>query len=329
MHQSLASSIVKDGTNYQYGHPGMYGSNIHATQSMQQKGPFLRGERQRLNIVAILISLFLPWLIFCLVFWVVSFSLHYKNPFVCYVIMFLALSAVLVIAYFAFEAIRKKTKDKFHEPTWLFFLFITSFLAWLLGVIAGDINFYHYMEPYYDVTNLNTYDSVDPSRMRGQQLMDAGRVMFAPSSQLDLSRSMGFKNLELYCVAPIVGGNDPRHMPTYDFWAVGMNCCSGNRADFHCGEFNQNQASAGLRLMRDDQRAFYRLAVQQAEAAYNIRADHPLFFYWMHDPIEEVNAWMDEGIKNYMLGIMTHFIFQLFLVCAASIAFSKLVGGLY
>merc|ERR1719408_1104993 len=133
---------------------------------------------------------------------------------------------------------------------------------------------------------------------------------------------MGFKNLEIYCVAPIVAGKEV--LPTYDFWAVGVNCCSGNRADFHCGEFNNAHAGAGLRLMRDDQRSFYRLAVQQAEAAYNIRADHPLFFYWMQDPVAEVAAWMDEGYKWFLLGIFSHFLLQLVLVIIACLAFSKL-----
>merc|ERR1719491_1298925 len=103
-----------------------------------------------------------------------------------------------------------------------------------------------------------------------------------------------------------------------------MNCCSGIRPDFHCGEFNKNHATAGLRLMRDDERPFYRLAVQQAEAAYNIRADHPLFFHWMHDPIAEVMAYYDEGVKYFFLGIFAHFVLQLFLVIVASLAFSKL-----
>merc|ERR1719345_356910 len=155
-------------------------------------------------------------------------------------------------------------------------------------------------------------------------MMDGGQLMFTEGSKLDLSMSMGFKNLELYCVAPIVGGSDPKHISSYDFWAVGMNCCSGSKADFHCGEFNNPRAAAGLRLMRDDQRAFFRLAVQQAEAAYNIKAAHPLFFYWMQDPVAEMNSYRDDGFKYYLLGIFTHFSFNLFCVVCAVVGFSKI-----
>jgi len=319
--------------SYQYGHPSMYGSQGPIMGSnMSQKGPFVRGTRQRLNIVALLVALFVPWLIFCAMYWTMSFSLHYRNPFLCYFLVLVGLCVVLIIGLLAFNAMRSKQEasstNYYHTPTWLVFLFATCLLAWLLGSVAGDINFFHHAEPYYDITNLNTYPNVDPSLMRGQQLMDAGRIMFTEGTSLDLSRSMGFKNLELYCVAPIVAGKDPKHIPSYDFWAVGMNCCSGSRADFHCGEFNNAKAAAGLRLMRDDQRAYFRLAVQQAEAAYNIKADHPLFFSWMQDPIAEVTTYMDQANKYFLIGIFAFFLLQIFLVVVACMAFSKM-GNLY
>lgn len=329
--QAAHMPLTKNSANYQYGHPGMYGTSLPFAPTSHEKKPFVRGQRRSMNIVAICISFFLPWLLFCVIYWDLSFSLHYKNIFLCCFIALVGLCVVAVTGILAFDAIRKKRAVQagqahgvHHEPTWLIFLFVTCLLAWCLGVMAGDINFFNHLEPYFDVSNLNTYPGVDPSRMRGQQLMDAGRVLFTPGTKLDISRSRGFKNIEIYCVAPIVAGTDPKKMPSYDFWAVGLNCCSGERADFHCGEFNNARASAGLRLMRDDERPFYRLAVQQAEAAYNIRADHPLFFHWMHDPIAEVGAYYDEGFRYFLLGIFAHFILQLFLVIVAALAFSKM-----
>ena len=77
-------------------------------------------------------------------------------------------------------------------------------------------------------------------------------------------------------------------LETYDFWAIGMDCCSVNAADFHCGaglgwilsvrperakgqartggEVGNFKAHSGLRLLDDRQRSFYRLAVEQAGA---------------------------------------------------------------
>merc|ERR1712217_485151 len=158
------------------------------------------------------------------------------------------------------------------------------------------------MSPYFDIQNLATYPSVDPTNYRGQQLMDAGQINFVPGTHLDLTKSMGFENLETYCVAPVtIGTGANASLPYYDFWAVGLNCCSGHVPDFHCGEYNNPKASSGLRLMRDDLRAFFRLAVQQAEAAYNIDAGHPVFLYWMQEPSTEIEAYQDDGYKYFLI----------------------------
>jgi len=293
--------------------------------SMPAGKAFLRGQRQSLNIVAVCQCLFLPWVVFSVVFAVMSFSLHYWQPSLAYFIVACAGLVVLASGVLASSALTKKASSGGREPSWFMFLFFTLLVSYISGILLGDMNYSFNMQPFYDIQNLNTYPNVNPAYLRGQQLMDGGRVFFNKGAKLDLSKSIGFKNLDVYCVAPITSGNDP--LSSYDFWAVGVNCCSGTQADFQCGEFNNPRASAGLRLMRDDQRPFFRLAVQQAEAAYQIRAEHPLFFYWMQDPNAEMNSYQDEGYKWYILGIFTHFAVQLFCVTAASVAFSKI--GLY
>ena len=68
--------------------------------------------------------------------------------------------------------------------------------------------------------------------------MDAGMVTFAAKSggeggdyiTIDETKASAFKNLDLYCVAPIVNSgmaNLPetqRSGYSYDFWAIGLNC---------------------------------------------------------------------------------------------------------
>jgi len=279
---------------------------------------FTPGKRKRINMVAICINIFLPWMMFCGIFAALSFSFHYENPSAAWGLVGLGLVCVLISGGLAY----RKSAHLDRDPMWYKFVTITLLLAVILAAVFGDMNFWTNMQPYYDIDNLNNYPSVDPSTEKGQQLMDAGRVYFSDGTTLDLNRAMGFKNLDLYCVAPIVKGDEV--LESYDFWAVGLNCCSGVSSDFRCGEFNNPHARSGLRLMRDDERPFFRLAVQQAEAAYKIQATHPLFFYWMQDPVAEMNSYRDDGFKYYLIGIFSHFSFNLFCVVCACFGFSRL-----
>lgn len=210
---------------------------------------------------------------------------------------------------------------------------MTLLLAWTAGVVAGDLNFAFNMESFYNFQSLNFYPDVDPSTASGQMLMDAGRMVFTPNSHLDLTKSMGFKQQDTYCVAPVTkaltgavnasrqGSQQTRE--NYDFWAVGVNCCSGNLPDFRCPHFNDAKARGGMRLMEDGQRAFFRLAVQQAEATYNIKATHPIFIHWVPDPLAEAQARQQQGFQCFLQGVLTFLSVQCFLVAAATLFFAK------
>jgi len=118
-------------------------------------------------------------------------------------------------------------------------------------------------------------------------------------------------------------------LASYDFWAVGKDCCDlqsdqGGFAEFKCGQYDNPHARGGIRVVRDEDRAFFRLAVQQAQSAYQIKAIHPLFFHWVADPVAETFSLQQEAFKVYMLGMFTHFLFQVALVYVAANVFSKL-----
>lgn len=308
---------------------GGFGGFPQGAPGAEGKVFYNRSQRMRMNMVSVCESLFIPWLLFCFVLASTSFSAHYRRPWLSWILDALALGAVLFSGGFAVKAMRKKVlPGERPEPNWLMFLFLTMLIAWICGVVFGDLNYWTNLQPYYDYTNLNEYSGVHPATVRGQQLMDAGRIRFTNTTRLDLRKSMGFKNLDTFCVAPIsiTGTSAGTLLPldSYDFWAVGLGCCSSNSDDFHCGDFNNPKAHAGLRMLRDDQRAFYRLAVEQAAAAYNIKATHPLFFYWTEDPTAEMNTFRAEGYKYFMLGMLLHFGFQMLCVGLALLGFSKL-----
>lgn len=315
--------------------PAAYGADPYGQQ--QKLLPYLpqgktRQRKTTLNVIPIFLSLFLPWIVFCLISAMLSFSMHYRAAAVCYIIEVLAvviLGLIVVVSLYRmcqrWMSEDAEAQQGRQEGDWTCFLATTCLVAVILGIVFGNLQFWHNMQPFYDVQSLNSYPAVDVTRMRGQELMDAGQVTFVQGTHLDISRSMGFKNERTYCVAPITGsfaveGNPP--LASYDFWAVGTDCCSSGAADFHCGEFSGG-AHAGLRLMSDEERPFYRLAVQQAQSTYAIRATHPLFFHWVSDPAAASQQARLTSFRAYLIGMFVHFMFQLCLVVTAAWCFTN------
>merc|ERR1719440_2071943 len=283
---------------------------------------FIAGQRRRLNYVAILVALFVPWLLYCTVFWLLSFNLHYKNPQLTYVLIIaLFICVVGSSGYYAAKAIKMKFTEPGYQPSWYVFIAVTALVAFILALVAGDSNYINNMKPYYDLTNLAEYRDIDTNIHVGQQLQDAGRINFKAGTGLRIDRSMGFKNHDTCCVAPIIT-LDPdtagQPLPSVDFWAVGKNCCSGVAADFHCSGFSDPQATGVIRMMLDEDRSMYRMAVQQAEATYKMTSNHPLFFQWVHDADEATNDYANRGWYNYWLGIASFFVLQIFLVAVSA-----------
>lgn len=263
---------------------------------------------------------FVPCLIFAIVFCSTCSSMNYNDSSSVQAISIVMLVFALLLFLPAFNAVR--TRGESGDPKWYAFLFATSVLAWILATTLGTANYKVNLVPYMDVQRLNTYPSVNPATDSGQAMMDGGRFTFVKGAKPDLAKSIGFRSLDIYCAAPVTMGN--QNMSTYDFWAVGKNCCSGHGPDFSCGEVSNPNAHSGLRLMREEQRAYFRLAVQQAQASYNIHANHPIFFYWMQDPSTEINAYQEDAHSYLLLGLFGFFGAQLILVVLAVIVYSQL-----
>jgi len=309
---SPASKILSNTSYERYGAaPGKLPASYSVNRSM--------------NFAAILISLLVPCLIFVIVDGVVSFTIHSRQGTLCYGVCALTLIFVLglgVISYNRMKRERSSASLVESSPNWVTFLFVTSMLAWGCGLAAGSNNYLNSMRPFFDVSALNIYQPVDPTEWTGSSVMDAGRVIFVNGARVDTTRTMSFRNHETYCVAPIIVPN--RTMTRYDFWAVGLNCCNGASDSFQCNDVADPRARTGLRLMRDLERPFYRLAVKQAEVAYDIDAIHPIFFQWQLDPMRTINSYQKQGFTNFVNGAVIYLVVQLMLVLIATFAFAKL-----
>lgn len=263
--------------------------------AQQPNVTWLPGKRRRLNAVPIVANSFIPTAVFATIFYVMGFHVRYQQPHLAWGLVVVGLLATGISF-----AMARLSKQRDSQPMWLFFFAIMLTAAVLLGTIVGDYVFKTCMEASLDFKNLNSYPAVNPAQQRGQQLMDAGRVYFSSGTTIDQKMSMGFQEHSEYCVAPIVNGAG--QLASYDFWAVGVDCCNNPDHEFRCGEYNNPHAASGLRQLDDGERKFFRLAVQQAEAAYGIKASHPLFFTWTQDPLAIVGAQVDAAWKTYYMG---------------------------
>jgi len=206
----------------------------------------------------------------------------------------------LGVSYVAF----KKLKDSLPVQRRNLFvnIAICSWGALIAGYLLGDRSYWLYTTNIYSYRDLISYVDIDPARDNGQSYMDSGHVYFKEHSYVLRQKFNKFRNGDTYCVAPITrgsftpqaGSNKPTQngfiMPesgTYDYWAVGVNCCDGADAkNFTCGEVGNPLARSGMRLLSDTQRPYYLLAVQEWSATYGLPVRHPLFYTWVKDPLE-------------------------------------------
>jgi len=269
--------------------------------------------RRRLDCFTAMLALLVPWGLFVSVFAAVSFYMHYSAP----LTTMLAAACVCLIgmslAVTSLYAWTVGSDRRFYRLYMGMAVAVASSLGWILG----DINFWQYMQPSYHIDHLATYSNVDPSSQhlwsgetvpaRGGRYQDAGKIYFSHNAVLDRNKAASFKDGNLYCVAPIVNPNCIDDCG-FDFWAVGINCCSDLAADFRCGDYNSTRAKSGLRQVVETWRPFFHLAVIQAEGFHGVTSRHPLFFHWVEDPVSELQSWKLSGYRVFVLVMISSFI---------------------
>lgn len=274
------------------------------------KMPFEQ-RRNRVRIDCLLICFFVPCAQFALVMGVLSSLLHYLSPWLTWLVVLACAILTLACCSLAIATLRNWFRgDVGRQPFWYVFLAFTMVVSFGFSAFFGEANWWNNTLPYTGLQNLSFQPSVNVAKASGRQLMDVGRIEFQNGTEIDVTKATFFKNLDQFCVAPITIGTEPLRF--YDFWVVGLNCCGDQ--GFRCGDYRNPSARSGLRLLRQDQRNFYQLAVQQAEATYNIKANHPLFFFWMQDSLAGMEEYESDARKYFFLGLFTFSACQLFLM---------------
>jgi hypothetical protein len=188
----------------------------------------------------------------------------------------------------------------------------------MCALFFGTYNYQANTSNYYSMQDMKIISHLDPDLERGQNVMDAGIFYFSDGSKINPDLSWHYMAGTLYCVAPITGSRGKPATMSYDFWAVGKDCCSYSSPDFRCGDFASPKARSAVRIFDEDDIQNYRLAVMQAETLFDIMGTHPIFVEWEADPIGDMHKYLTLGFKLWMKSIMGFFVFSLFAMVMAT-----------
>jgi len=297
--------------SHMQGHPaGAYGSTNDPLVIAQKVVP----RRWRLNWLAVLEAILVPFSLFVLVLYLLTFSVHYEHT--------LAVDALVgtcaLVPIFLWARVLKQRLDPTdnfqREPNWFLFLAGACSLAWLAAFVLGMSNWSSNMKPYYERVDLAMPKDVNTRTTRGGQFMDVGALTFQKGTSVLEGMTMAYKDGDLYCVAPILTSEPNASAPaTYDFWAVGINCCEPfDPKLFVCGqEPTEDQASGGMRMMDTGLIGPYRKAIQMAQEEYGIKAGKtPLLLEWYGDPIKSIESHYAAGKSMFQSAIAAYFAFS-------------------
>lgn len=247
-----------------------------------------------------------PPVIFFIVAWAITYYTHFEYGRAAW---FWTLPG-LVPSYLAFR-LRQKAVAEGKQTSWYTYLLVIFTVSFVYAALVSELNYWYFTHPFYSLRAMRTYSDVNPAETSGMRVMDAASVGFVNDARVVTDMAMSFTTWDVYCVAPI---SSPAGIPTqggklasYDFWAVGVNCCKSGQTNFMCGEHDNILAKKGLRLVDPEQLKYYRLAVQQAEAQYGIEAKHPVFFHWVQDPDMQLARYFEQGFKNWIMAGALHF----------------------
>lgn len=183
---------------------------------------------------------------------------------------------------------------------WLYI--VITWLAVFLGGVTGMNAEESYMSQFYAITFFREYENVLASTP-GAAYSDAGKVWFAKSSKVDITKSVGFKEKMVYCAAPILDTNQGHK--SVAFWAIGYDCCDA-RGNFHCGATGA-QVRGGVRAPPDgvfaQDNGMFLKAVNQSASVNNFEVDEDIILlHWVEDPDVEARSKFLTALGADMIG---------------------------
>jgi len=187
-------------------------------------------------------------------------------------------------------------------PFWKLALVLVSVAA---ATSIGDYLYTTQFLPHSRLERMQAYRDVDPRQVSGKRMNDAGIVQFSSVAGVDRARSGCIKNDARYCVAPIVAGGQlqPNANASQDLFMAGVDCCTCP-GEFRCGAWSLPATPGGLRVVDPARVAQFGLAVQEWAATHGRRADRPIFFEWVTDPLTVHDEQYARGVQLKVMSLI-------------------------
>jgi len=220
------------------------------------KPPLAHGimARRQLNMSAMFLATAVPWGLFLLTSLMMTYT-YYQQSAIAISVVSGCFSVAVVMGAWGVYSMRLQMRSG--QQTWHLRMAASGLVACVLGTFFGCINLQLNSQTYYDYMSLRKVAGVEPGAWQGQQALDAGEVDFKNGTHVDRTMHFLWHKTQTYCVAPLVPEAGDK-LASYDFWAVGVDCCSAKPGDFSCGGITytswtgQQEAAKGLNVCADD-----------------------------------------------------------------------------
>lgn len=235
----------------------------------------------------------IPWYVFIVVSLV--FALPYHNHKESTWVLLLLATVFFVVLF---------NRSATDENTWRQYCWGLCVLALGLATGVGLFTYNQFLGNYWHSRDSHSYANVLPSE-DAAGYADAGKLAFADEARLDTSRALGYKDADIFCVAPIL---DEVPLKEIQFWAVGVDCCE-RRGTFDCDDAWDPDARSGVVVVSPDRNWHdqYALAVRQAEQAFKLAsAPEPVFVRWVVDPDRVTRNYFRFGVGILIVATVAH-----------------------
>jgi len=251
--------------------------------------------------VNVMVFVLMPWVTLTLVMWPFALGYHSLSGVAWLVFSFF----MLLGAFFIWLDVRPSGHPGLFWKSLGCCVLFMSVIGMLLGLHDYHTYIWRYQVYQASPEYVNVVATQDPGAMQ-----DAGSITFRSDSFVDVSRSLGHKDGDVFCVAPVLNHEIAAGKPapgqsliTIKYWAVGLNCCS-QRGSFDCGPGGGQPGGLVVKEMSPFATPLvpkYRTAVSQAAATFGVLAPADLLLVeWGTDKGARATELHDQGVQFFV-----------------------------